>query len=92
MSADLLAPYVKTEDGTYVDVAPLSARFAGGDSYIVLVWRKFRHSVMGMIGLTLVTLLLLVALFADFFLRAARSNQLYFKEWLFIAAANLRHY
>ncbi len=67
MSADLLAPYVKTEDGTYVDVAPLSARFAGGDSYIVLVWRKFRHSVMGMIGLTLVTLLLLVALFADFF-------------------------
>lgn len=67
MIADLLAPYVKTEDNTYVDVAPLSARFAGGDSYIVLVWRKFRRSVMGMIGLTLVTLLLVVALFADFF-------------------------
>jgi peptide/nickel transport system permease protein len=36
-------------------------------SYFALVWRRFRRSVPGMLGLTLVTLLLIVSLFAQFF-------------------------
>ncbi len=45
-----------------------TARFAhGNESYRALVWRRFRRSVMGMTGLVLVTLLLLMALFGDFF-------------------------
>ena len=45
----------------------LGARFAGGEqSYRVLVWRRLRRSVAGMIGLALVAFVLLMALFADF--------------------------
>ena len=66
MSDNLFAPMVKLEDAAYLDVVPVSARFAKNDGYMLLVWRKFRRSVMGMIGLTLVTLLLLTAIFADF--------------------------
>ena len=45
-----------------------AARFArNGESYPVLVWRRFRRSVSGMFGLTLVALLLTMAIFADFF-------------------------
>jgi peptide/nickel transport system permease protein len=36
-------------------------------SYAALVWRRFRKSVAGMLGLVLVSALLIVALFADFF-------------------------
>ena len=39
----------------------------GGESYRVLVWRRFRRSISGMIGLVLVSALLVMALFADFF-------------------------
>ena len=67
MSNELFAPMVKQEDAAYLDVAPVSARFAKNDGYLILVWRKFRRSVMGMIGLILVLMLLLVAIFADFF-------------------------
>jgi peptide/nickel transport system permease protein len=43
-------------------------RFAhGNDTYLALVWRRFRRSVMGMIGLVLVTILIVMAIFADFF-------------------------
>lgn len=35
-------------------------------SYAALVWRRFRRSVPGMLGLSLVSLLFLVAVFADF--------------------------
>jgi peptide/nickel transport system permease protein len=66
MSDTLFAPMVKQEDASYVDVAPPSSRFAKNDGYMLLVWRKFRRSVMGMIGLVLVILLLLTAIFADF--------------------------
>jgi len=46
----------------------VSARFAGGnEGYATLVWRRFRRSVMGMIGLVLVGLLIVVSIFADFF-------------------------
>ena len=57
------------------------------EPYSALVWRRFRRSVTGMIGLVLVSLLLIVSIFADFFapvdpkragrrLRAARHDQL----------------
>ncbi|MEO5806401.1 ABC transporter permease [Devosia sp.] len=46
----------------------ISSRFAGGDEgYFTLVWRRFRRSVMGMIGLVLVVLMLVIAIFGDFF-------------------------
>ena len=45
-----------------------SARFAhGNEGYFTLVWRRFRRSTTGMIGLVLVTLLITVSLFAYFF-------------------------
>jgi len=48
--------------------APARGRLAqGGESYRVLVWRRFRRSISGMIGLVLVSALLIMALFADFF-------------------------
>ena len=36
-------------------------------SYPALVWRRFRRSIPGMLGLVLVSILLIGALFADFF-------------------------
>jgi peptide/nickel transport system permease protein len=43
-------------------------RFAhGGESYRVLVWRRLRRSFSGMMGVVLVTALLTMAVFADFF-------------------------
>ncbi|WP_261192096.1 ABC transporter permease [Pseudoruegeria sp. SHC-113] len=38
-----------------------------GQGYVALVWRRFRRSVPGMLGLSLVAMLLIVALFAQFF-------------------------
>ncbi len=66
MNADLFAPFVKQESADYLDAAPVSSRFAKNESYATLVWRKLRRSITGMIGLTLVSLLLLTAVFADF--------------------------
>jgi len=46
----------------------ISARFAqGNEGYFTLVWRRFRRSVVGMIGLVLVALMLFVSIFGDFF-------------------------
>jgi peptide/nickel transport system permease protein len=43
-------------------------RFVGGDEgYFALAWRRFRRSVIGMIGLVLVALMLVISIFADFF-------------------------
>ncbi len=66
MSGDVLLPYVKLEDASYLDVPPVSQRFTTSDSYAALVWRKFRRSFMGMVGLTLASMLILAAVFADF--------------------------
>jgi peptide/nickel transport system permease protein len=66
MSSDLFAPFVKQESADYLDAAPPSSRFAANESYATLVWRKLRRSITGMIGLILVSLLLLMAIFADF--------------------------
>jgi peptide/nickel transport system permease protein len=63
---DLFAPYVKQEDVSYLDTTPGASRFAKNETYLSLVWRKLRRSVTGMIGLTLVGLLLLTSIFADF--------------------------
>lgn len=40
---------------------------ADSQSYLSLVWRRFRRSVPGMLGLVLVSTLLIVSLFANFF-------------------------
>jgi peptide/nickel transport system permease protein len=45
----------------------LSTRSSVSQSYSSLVWRRFRKSVSGMIGLVLVGSLLVIAIFADFF-------------------------
>ncbi|MET3857397.1 ABC transporter permease [Rhizobium sp. OAE497] len=39
----------------------------GNESYLALVWRRLRRSWTGMMGLILVGLLLIMAIFADFF-------------------------
>jgi peptide/nickel transport system permease protein len=57
--------------GDAVPAAPVQlpkGRFVhGNDTYLTLVWRRFRRSLMGMIGLVLVVLLIVVSIFADFF-------------------------
>jgi peptide/nickel transport system permease protein len=40
---------------------------ANSQSYFFLVWRRFRRSIPGMLGLVLVSTLLTVSVFADFF-------------------------
>ena len=46
----------------------VNPRFAGGnEGYLWLVWRRFRRSVIGMIGLVLVSAMLIIAVFGDFF-------------------------
>lgn len=51
-----------------VPESAIQARFAhGNEGYATLVWRRFKRSSMGMMGLVLVTLLFVVAIFADFF-------------------------
>jgi peptide/nickel transport system permease protein len=46
----------------------VQARFAhGNEGYFALVWRRFRRSIIGMIGLVLVALMLIIAVLADFF-------------------------
>ena len=44
----------------------LSTASTVNQSYPALVWRRFKRSVMGMIGLVMVSLLLLTAVFAEF--------------------------
>jgi peptide/nickel transport system permease protein len=48
-------------------IQKVDPRYARSESYQSLVWRRMRRSVMGMIGIVLVALLLIVAVFADFF-------------------------
>jgi peptide/nickel transport system permease protein len=50
------------------DTSPAVTRFgSGNEGYATLVWRRFKRSPMGMVGLILVTLMLVVSIFADFF-------------------------
>lgn len=57
---------VTIHEGEAAD-ARLSTVSSTSQSYIALVWRRFRKSVPGMLGLTLVSLLFLMAIFAEFF-------------------------
>jgi peptide/nickel transport system permease protein len=66
MADAVIAPYVKLESPDYYDGASVATRFVKNEAYVTLVWRKFRRSVSGMIGLTLVSMLFLTAVFADF--------------------------
>lgn len=53
---------------TEVTETGVTARFStGNEGYATLVWRRFRRSAMGMIGLVLVVALLVIAVFGDFF-------------------------
>ncbi len=46
----------------------INPRFAqGNEGYFTLVWRRFRRSVVGMIGLILVLSLIAISIFGDFF-------------------------
>lgn len=70
--ADQIAPEVGTRDPLPVPEeeaadARLSTVSSESQSYASLVWRRLRKSVPGMIGLVLVTLLLVVSVFASFF-------------------------
>jgi peptide/nickel transport system permease protein len=50
------------------DNTPVVSRYgSGNEGYATLVWRRFKRSPMGMIGLILVVLMLVVSIFADFF-------------------------
>jgi peptide/nickel transport system permease protein len=68
---DQIAPEVSDHPAIPVPAEPADARISTvsteSQSYLALVWRRFRRSVPGMIGLVMVTLLLVVAVFADFF-------------------------
>ena len=59
--------YVDTGLEDYSGDASRMSRGASNQSYHVLVWRKFRRSFTGMLGLMLVASLLFISLFADFF-------------------------
>ena len=50
------------------DLGQATSRLAGGnESYGALVWRRLRRSVTGFMGLCLVSLILIMAVFAEFF-------------------------
>ena len=54
-------------DALIADAAAPALRAVRSQTYLRLVWRRFRRNTMGMIGAALVALLLLVTIFADFF-------------------------
>lgn len=66
---DLEGPMPTPADEAVADeMSASAARFAhGNEGYFSLVWRRFRRSVVGVIGLVLVVALLVMAVFADFF-------------------------
>jgi peptide/nickel transport system permease protein len=61
-------PLPASPDDVSVAAPVVQGRFANGDEgYLALVWRRFRRSVVGMLGLVLVVALLVIAIFGDFF-------------------------
>ena len=57
----------ESEDLAYEEQV-IDDRIADSDeTYLSLVWRRFRRSFVGMVGLVLVIMLLVMAVFADFF-------------------------
>ena len=69
LPADLEGPMPTPATEAVADQTPVvQGRFAVGknEGYFTLVWRRFRRSAIGMIGLILVLLMLFTAIFADF--------------------------
>jgi peptide/nickel transport system permease protein len=62
--AGVEAPGTLVDEGTDTRASTITTT---GQSYQALVWRRLRRSVPGMLGLALVTLLLVVTVFAEFF-------------------------
>jgi len=61
-------PTAATEAHAGAPPVTINPRFAqGNEGYFSLVWRRFRRSVIGMIGLILVSAMLIIAVFGDFF-------------------------
>ena len=54
-------------DALIADAAAPALRAVRSQTYVRLVWRRFRRNTMGMIGAVLVALLLILTVFADFF-------------------------
>ncbi|MCX7301331.1 MAG: ABC transporter permease [Rhodobacterales bacterium] len=68
---DILGPQTPDNKPLLTDTEGVDSRSSTrsneSQSYGSLVWRRFRKSFSGMIGLVLVTMLIVVALFANFF-------------------------
>ena len=54
-------------DAEQIATDPVLPEAGRNENYWQLVWRRFRRSTMGMIGLVMVVSLLVIAVFADFF-------------------------
>jgi peptide/nickel transport system permease protein len=54
-------------ENTLPVAAQVAANRRGNESYTALVWRRLRRSVAGMVGLSLVLLIFLTSIFAEFF-------------------------
>ena len=62
----MLTPGEETLTDTGVPVLASRLTAAGNESYGSLVWRRLRRSAAGFIGLTLVSLIILMSVFAEF--------------------------
>jgi peptide/nickel transport system permease protein len=69
LPADAEGPMPTPATEAVADAVPVvSGRFGhGNEGYLALVWRRFRRSIIGMVGLVLVIAMLVIAVFADFF-------------------------
>ncbi len=67
VAPDLAPPAVAPETEVEGEDTRTTTGTSESQSYGSLVWRRFRRSIPGMIGLVLVSILLITAIFADFF-------------------------
>jgi peptide/nickel transport system permease protein len=66
MPAALAADIAPAGAELLADAAAPASRTVKSQTYIRLVWRRFRRNTMGMVGAVMVALLLLATIFADF--------------------------
>lgn len=67
LPTDVAGGPMPTTEVTDTGAAVVSRFGSGSEGYATLVWRRFRRSPMGMMGLVLVGLLLVISVFGDFF-------------------------
>ena len=67
MSAVDTAPKAAAAASPAIATDPVVTRHSRDETYSTLVWRRLRRSTMGMIGLVLVGMLIIMAIFGDFF-------------------------